>query len=267
MAESDARAAAFDAVAAGYDDDFTRSPAGRRQRARVHAYLERRLPAGLRDALELGCGTGEDALFLATRGMRVLATDASPGMLAVAQTKAASAGAQLRFLALDLRELEAWDSPERFDLLFSNFGALNCLAPDELADLGHAAARLLRPGGHAVLVVMPRVCLWELAYFGARLRFPIALRRLAGGPVSATLGAARVPTWYHSPSALRRAFGADFRHVGQLPVGLCLPPSYLDRLFTTRPRLLARLDRLERAVGVPALAGLADHCLVHLQRS
>lgn len=265
MAGSDVRADAFDAVAAGYDDDFTRSPTGRLQRARVHAYVAEHVPQGA-DALELGCGTGEDALFLAGRGLRVLATDASLEMLAVARAKAAAQGAQVRFLELDLRELEAWDTSERFDLLFSNFGALNCLAPDELADVGRAAARLLRPGGHAVLVVMPRVCLWELAYFGARLRLPSALRRLAGGPVAAALGATRVPTWYHSPGALRRAFGAEFRHVGQLPVGLCLPPSYLDRVFTRRQRLLAGLDRLERAAGIGVLAGLADHCLVHLQR-
>ena len=38
--------------------------------------------------LELGCGTGEDALRLARRGLEVVAVDASPGMIQVARQKA-----------------------------------------------------------------------------------------------------------------------------------------------------------------------------------
>ena len=49
------------------------------------------LKAGER-VLELNCGTGEDAVHLARRGVRVLATDNSPRMLAAARSKIARAG-------------------------------------------------------------------------------------------------------------------------------------------------------------------------------
>ncbi|MFN8447316.1 MAG: class I SAM-dependent methyltransferase [Anaerolineae bacterium] len=74
--------------------------------------------------LELGCGTGEDALYLAGRGVRVTATDASPAMLAVARAK--TADQPLVFVQpLDLNALPA-DFPA-FDGVFANFGVLNCL--------------------------------------------------------------------------------------------------------------------------------------------
>ena len=263
-------AAAFDAVAASYDADFTHTATGRLQRDRVHARLERLLSRATPvDVLELGCGTGEDALFLARRGQRVLATDVSPAMLAVAQhkTQAAGFGEHVRFEPLDLRRIDVWPVSTNFDLVFSNFGALNCLSPEELRRLGAAAARLVRPRGHALLVVMPRFCLWECAYFGSRWRWRDALRRLQAGPVQASLGATRTATWYHSPRVLRQAFGSAFRQVGLWPVGLCLPPSYLDRLFVARPAWLAHLARLEQRLDWRALAGLSDHYLIDLERT
>ena len=265
----EAAAAPFDAVATTYDEEFTHSATGRLQREQVHRHLERLLaPLAPGDVLELGCGTGEDALFMARRGQRVLATDVSPAMLARARDKAAAAGVErsTRFETLDLRRVDLWPVSTRFDLLFSNFGALNCLSPEDLFRLGPAAARLVRPGGHALLVVMPRFCLWECAYFVSRLRLRDAFRRQRRGPLEASLGGAIVSTWYHSPGALRRAFAPAFRLVGLWPVGLCLPPSYLDRLFTTRRAWLARLARLERLLDWRALAGLADHYLIDLER-
>ena len=87
--------------------------------------------------LELGCGTGEDALWLARHGVRVTATDVSQTMLAVAQRKAAAANLTdlIDFAAIDLASLPSTSSfiihrhRSPFSAAFSNFGPLNCL-PD-----------------------------------------------------------------------------------------------------------------------------------------
>ena len=78
-----AAAHAFDTAAAGYDQTFTGTRLGRWLRARVQEHLARCFAAGDR-VLELGCGTGEDALWLAARGIDVTALDASRRMLEVA---------------------------------------------------------------------------------------------------------------------------------------------------------------------------------------
>ena len=63
--------------------------------------------------LDAGCGTGENALFLAGRGLRVTGVDSAPTALAGAREKAAARGLEVPFLrcdALDLGSLR-----ERFD--------------------------------------------------------------------------------------------------------------------------------------------------------
>ena len=67
---------AFDALAERYDGMFTNSLIGRAQRDAVWSMAIRTFKCGDR-ILELNCGTGEDALFLAHHGITVLACDAS----------------------------------------------------------------------------------------------------------------------------------------------------------------------------------------------
>jgi ubiquinone/menaquinone biosynthesis C-methylase UbiE len=65
---------AFDAIAADYDRRYTNNPTMRLMRRRVWKTLHARIAEGCR-ILELGCGTGEDAVFLAKSGCEVVATD------------------------------------------------------------------------------------------------------------------------------------------------------------------------------------------------
>ena len=78
--------------------------------------------------LELGCGTGEDAIWLARRGMSVLATDVSSGMLRTAAAKIAAAGVddRVRVSALDAAQPHL-TTKTSFDGAFGNFGVLNCV--------------------------------------------------------------------------------------------------------------------------------------------
>ena len=74
--------APFDAVAATYDETFTSSRIGLAQRAAVWNELAKAFCPGDR-GVEIGCGTGVDACFLAERGVRVLAGDSSSEMIAL----------------------------------------------------------------------------------------------------------------------------------------------------------------------------------------
>ncbi|HEX5164835.1 MAG TPA: methyltransferase domain-containing protein, partial [Thermomicrobiales bacterium] len=84
-------AAPFDSVAAGYDDAFTSHQLGHWLREMVWQRMAASFAPG-QHVLELGCGTGEDALWLAQRGVHVTATDASPAMLAETRRKVERAG-------------------------------------------------------------------------------------------------------------------------------------------------------------------------------
>jgi ubiquinone/menaquinone biosynthesis C-methylase UbiE len=143
-------AAPFDAIAERYDERFTCSKIGQAQRASVWRELEKAFRP--RDCvLELGCGTGVDACFLADHGVRVVACDSSSQMIKVATRRVAegekSSLVETRLMAAeDIADLRGG---EAFDGAFSNFGALNCV--EDLPQLARNLAALLKPGSTAVL--------------------------------------------------------------------------------------------------------------------
>ena len=104
-------------------------------------------PAGL-VALDLGCGTGRHALWLAAAGAAVTAVDFSEGMLAEARRKPGAE--RVRFLPHDMHTpLPLGGSA--FDLVVSG------LVLEHLRDLGPffaEAHRVLKPGGRAVVTAM-----------------------------------------------------------------------------------------------------------------
>jgi SAM-dependent methyltransferase len=258
----------FGALAPGYDAEFTDSVSGRALRATVWHHLADLFQPGQR-LLELGCGTGEDALWLARRGLRVLATDSSPGMLEVARGKLVAAGVidSVELLRLDLGRLDREPTPPGapFDGALSDFGALNCLR--DRRPVASALAAWLRPGARLATVVMGPVCAWEVLWHLLRARPRTAFRRLRRR-VSAHLGDGRaIPVWYPSPSTLARELRPQFRRVRLAGVGVLVPPPYLEHLARRHPRLVARLAELDRRHGhrFPA-PWLADHHLSVFER-
>jgi SAM-dependent methyltransferase len=257
-------AAVFDTLAPDYDARFTESTLGRILRRAVWRWLDRAFTPGDR-VLELNCGTGEDAVHLAARGIRVLATDASPAMRDAARAKVNRAGLGA---SVDVRpaELERLDqtlaaSDGALDGAFSNFGGLNCVS--DLPRAAGALAALLKPGARVVLCVMGPLVPWEWAWFAVRGQPGKGFRRLAGGGAEWR----GITVRYPSPRALRRAFSTDFtfRRAGGL--GVLVPPTYAEGWARRHAGLVERLDRWERRIEAwPIVPWLGDHYLVELER-
>ncbi len=249
----------FDPLAPDYDRRYAETAVGRLQRAQVWKQLDGLWQAG--DSLvEFGCGTGIDAAYLSGRGLRVLATDISPGMIAVARRHSPD----VRFAVLAAEQ--AGSLSECFDGAFSNFAALNCVL--DLQAFAEVLATKLRPGAGVAFCLFGPACLWEIAGYLARGSPRRAFRRWQSGAVLATIGDGHTVTvCYHSPRAVRRAFAPWFRSVRTVGIGLAVPPTYLDRLVRRAPRLFAGLDRFDRVVGRywPAWY-FADHILYVFER-
>ena len=259
----------FDTFAPTYDESFTDTLIGRYLRQRVHARLNEHFQAG-DHVLELGCGTGEDALYLAGRGVRVTATDVSERMLEI--TRAKTRGNTLVSVErLDLRDLTPNPLPvhgegELYDGVFSNFGPLNCL--EDWRPLAGWLAERVKPGGVAAFGVMSPLCLWEMGWHGLHLDFETATRRLRKSTMfQADEGAEPIVIHYPTVGRITRDFAPWFRRVRVEGVGLFLPPSDVFGVVEKRPRLLRLLTVLEgRFARYGALAMLADHYWIEFER-
>lgn len=280
---------AFDAAARSYDADFTETGTGKLQRELVHAYLAKTVLHGSElKVLELNCGTGEDAIWMAGKGAQVLATDLSGEMVRLGKEKwdsyrkntgvgsghgqavpeassEGSASGTVEFRQMDLRQAMELDT--QFDLVFSNFGGLNCISPQEFSAFLDRLPDLLNPNGHFIAVIMPRFCAWETLYYMLKFRFRKAFRRMRQGPIPAPLGNDTFQdTWYYSPRQLRKWLSSSVTRIDIAPIGFFLPPSYLDPFFQKRPSWLKRLAKWEhKCAQRSSLASKADHFLISVQ--
>jgi ubiquinone/menaquinone biosynthesis C-methylase UbiE len=260
--------AVFDHVAKAYDQLFTNSHTGRLQRKKVWQYLERKaFKSAPLHILELNCGTGEDALFMANKGHRVIATDLSPEMIKVAQSKQEvnQFQGQLTFETRAIEDISTVNT-EKFDLVFSNFGGLNCIAPEQLQDLFHNLSKLLKPNGRFIAVIMPRFCLQESLYFLLKFQFDKVLRRRKKTALKANVSGKLQNTWYYNPIELKRLAGSQFQQSGLQPIGFFLPPSYLEPTVHSKKVLLKTLNQLEGLIKpMNWLAPASDHYLIDLE--
>jgi len=270
VAHLQARAAqAFDAVAADYDGAY--GEYGNRAMAWMRAESIELLAEVFSDGsslLELGCGTGVEALALARRGCKVLATDVSPAMAAIAGRKARQAGLQHRVcaLALPAGSIRALKPSMPFDGAYASFGGLNC--EPNLARVAEGLGQLVRPCGAFVCGVMNRTYVFEVLWYLLHGRSGSSLRRMQRGWLSAPVGGlgatnVAVLTRYLGLRQLRSAFAPWFRveHVQALP--LLMPPPYAASLYHRHARLVGRLERWDRALrSRMPLAMLGDHLVV-----
>ena len=258
--------AAFDHVADRYDVESTDIMLSRWFRAIVWAQMEKLFLPGAR-VLELGCGTGEDAVWNARRGVHVTATDASPAMLEQTRQKVIAAGVEtlVDTQPLDFSQAATWTlPPAAFDGVYSNYGALNCLSFDDWPALAAALTRAVKPGGRIGLCVIGRLCPWEVVWHGAHLHFKAAFRRLPG-QATAHLEGRYFPVYYPSPGWVTRIFGMQWRQQRLMAVGVFLPPSDLYAGIGRRPTFAKRLLRLENATAAHwPFKYLGDHYWLEL---
>lgn len=86
---------------------------------RVLADTAASLPAGR--ALDLGCGEGGDAMWLAQHGWIVTGVDLSPTAAARGRAAATAAGVPESALRLEAGDLATWTTSDRFDLVTASF--------------------------------------------------------------------------------------------------------------------------------------------------
>lgn len=261
----DAAAAAYDAVASRYD----RIP----DKNRINAYMRRlsleRLSATFREGmkvLELGCGTGEEALQLAAQGIRVVAVDPSEEMVRIARAKAR---------AFHLTEVATFVGGRARDILGSEveegapydgaYASFSLAYEPDLHSIAAALDRILRPGATLLASLPSRVCLVEFvlslllgrpSYAGQRLRSWHWHR----------VGPHRVPIRTYTPLGIADAMSPHFTLKRAEGLPSVVPPAYTNRwyaAFGALPDVVESVDAVLRTRFPFRLLG--DHVLAELR--
>jgi ubiquinone/menaquinone biosynthesis C-methylase UbiE len=253
----------FDSAAKNYDTSFTNSEIGKLQRNLVHFHLKKHLNTK-KNILEINCGTGEDAIWLANQNHKVIATDISEKMIEVAKSKIKLDN--LTFEVADINSISEQYKNEKFDLLFSNFGGLNCLSNSEMRTFFENSSRIVSEKGKLILVIMPKNTLWEQLYFLLKLDFKNAFRRKKEKAI-ANVDGENVKTYYFNPKDIVNLSNSNFEFISAKPIGFFVPPSYLEPFFKNKKRILNFLNTLENKIkNTSFLSKYADHYIITLQK-
>jgi ubiquinone/menaquinone biosynthesis C-methylase UbiE len=238
---------AFSKQSGNYDHDDILNPVLSDMRQQVYGHVEQFL-SPKSNILELNAGTGIDAMHFARLGHIVHATDLSGGMIKQISEKtlATEARGRLTFEQLSFLELDKLQNKKKFDFIFSNFGGLNCTR--DLAAVTKKIPMVLKRGGYVTWVIMPPVCLWELAGF-FKGNFRNALRRFSKTGAKAHLEGEYFRTFYHSLNDIKSAFGPSFSFIKSEGLGALIPQPHRSDFPLNNPltyRFLKNLDSFVR---------------------
>jgi len=201
--------------------------------------------------LEIGAGTGAEAVLVARRVARVVATDISPAMVDLLKRKAAARKLTgkvdaVRVPAADISEVKGMFPGGKVRVVYSFNGALNC--EPRLVEFAAALASMVVPGGYFVCSIRNTICLAEMLTYAALLRYSGMVKRKAQ-PMMVSVGGADIPSTYYSVGRFVDFFRGDFEVERVIGLPALLPPAYLNDYYVRARRVLRVFEGADRALG------------------
>lgn len=254
----------FDSAASSYDEEFTFSEVGKRQRDRVYFWLNKidffKKP---KCVFEVNCGTGHDAKMFTDLGHQVIATDGSMKMVEFAQMR----NPNLNIYQRDFKELSTDENIRKSDVVFSNFGGLNCLSEQQLHHFFNETAKQQKKGDLLISVIMPNHCLIADLYHLAKGKLNQIGRRNRTAFLEVNVNGESIRTYYHHPLVVSRLLCSSYKILLKKPIAIFLPPSYTESFFKRNNWILKGLYFLERIFGsLSFLSSRADHYIIVAER-
>jgi len=201
--------------------------------------------------VEIGCGTGAEALDIATHVSRIIATDISDQMIEIVRKKVearreAGKVIPVKLRAADISQITAILNGDKVQAAYSFNGALNC--EPNLESFVAGLASILVPGGYFACSVRNALCLGEVVSHAAALQFEKMAPRKAQ-PVMVSVGGLDIPAFYYSPSAFSEFLQPKFKLLKVIGLPAFLPPAYLSDYYVKFKKFGSVLERLEYSLG------------------
>lgn len=216
--------------------------------------------------LEINCGSGIDAVFFAKKNHTIHATDIAEGMIEHVKSKIKSEnlGEKLTCEVLSVQKLHQLEN-QRFDHIFSNFGGLNCVTESDLKMVFNSFEKLLKPNGKITLVIMPKICFWELLKIlkGKKNAF----RRLKKDGVFANIEGEKVKTYYYSSKKIKKMLNNNFKNFNIENISFLGPTGnhhFFPKKYPLLFKMVKKIDYLSNMI--PFLGGFGDYYILNAQK-
>jgi ubiquinone/menaquinone biosynthesis C-methylase UbiE len=196
--------------------------------------------------LEIGCGTGAEAIQISRRVRQIIATDISQGMLNLLRQKINAKKLEsivpVQARAASISSIASLFEGGKVRIAYSFNGALN-LEPN-IEKFPLELSKVVDRGGYFVCSVRNILCLSETIAHAAVLQLDkIAPRRKQ--PTMVSVGGIDIPAFYYSTEFMSRLFGPYFKLKKLIGLPAFLPPAYLNDYCIRFKPATSLLEKLE----------------------
>lgn len=219
--------------------------------------------------LEIGCGTGTEAIRISKHVAGIVATDISQKMLEALNKKVKAKKLEhkistLQVAASAINSIQSNLPQGKVRIAYSFNGALNC-EPD-IQRVPEQLAEIIQPGGFFVCSVRNTICLSEFLSHSVALQFGKTAPR-KNQPVMVSVGGIDIPSYYYPPGKFLGFFEPYFKVKKTVGLPALLPPAYLNDYYLRAGGVRPIIEKLENLVGAHfPLNRFGDQTLLILQR-
>ncbi len=201
--------------------------------------------------LEIGCGTGSEAIQISKQVRGIVATDISEKMLDLLKRKVRAKRLDRKILATRARASEVSTVKELLPegsarVAYSFNGALNC--EPQIDKVPGELSKVVQEQGYFLCSIRNTICLPEAISHSLVLQFDKTATRKEQ-PTMVSVGGMDIPSCYYSPSRFAAIFRPHFRVRKMIGLPAFLPPAYLSDYYlrTGKARLIP--EKLEFILG------------------
>ena len=201
--------------------------------------------------LEIGCGTGAEAIEISKHVKRIVATDISEKMLELLKRK-------LDARRLNQKVVTARARASKIDMIrellptggvrvaYSFNGALNC--EPEIDQVPIHLSKIIQEDGYFLCSIRNTLCLSEALSHSLVLQFNKTNKR-KDQPIMVSVGGTDIPSYYYSPTRFTRLFRPRFRLRKVIGLPAFLPPAYLNDYYLRTGKARTVLEKMEFLLG------------------
>jgi SAM-dependent methyltransferase len=197
--------------------------------------------------VEVGCGTGAEAVEISKYASQIIATDISEKMIGILRKKIQARDLTSKIIPLevsaaDIKKISSIVQGSKVQAAYSFNGALNC--EPNVKEFVEGLSSVMVPRGYFVCSVRNSFCLGEALSHALVLQFDRMTPRKRQ-PVMVSVGGMDIPAFYHPPAAFVEFFEPRFTLRKMVGLPVFLPPAYLSDYYVKFKSVASVLEKFE----------------------